>query len=662
MQVVGVAAKVTVGIKHTSTFAQRRASLVALLGSIRRFYGRSLPIIVTDEGDEDVAVSQHRMQLRGQGVTVLVLAAGSGLSHGRNQIVAAAATEYVALMDDDVSFQPTTSLPTLVDALDSDSGSALAGGCYTDDSGESNCYNMNFHVDEGGSTVRVVPSVPTSGCHKVDVTHNFFVARTAVLRRFGWDARQKMMEHETFFYQLYLHRLGVMACPNVTVRHPNKLSSAGATDRNYTRNSIRFREERFAQYLCKNFPELARMTTPYAQWHCRMRVFCTPAWWAQFAFDASSCTGMQYSSTDDTSAVELPLVSRTIHSSHLFSLTLPRSRDQGQYYHVPLLVIVLTEGAHALRRQRQRATWINYVWHQAHLSRERVPWRLFYAMACPQNQNGGRPKCDHLMGDIVALKSAPDGASAVQLSIEAIRWALNAASFDAVMLTDDLSLIHIGRLWTWMVGRASNPAAPRTARTPGASHSSLRSLRGVVAGSPNRPREKANLIGADLLLGYDVCKALILRLDAMGSARSKISFGKDTTTIATLLMSMLVDFKLMPKLTLIPHFVSTYKVSPIGPSNTLHRKHDPFILRGFGAEDSQRVFRSLLMSAHCYGNLGQVIACPKVTRWKSADGLELSNHPWRDASLDDVHALALTAISNKQLLKYVRGDASTTER
>ena len=88
------------------------------------------------------------------------------------------------------------------------------------------------------------------------------------------------------------------------------------------------------------------------------------------------------------------------------------------------------------------------------------------------------------------------------------------------------------------------------------------------------------------------------------------------------------------------------------PKGSLERVTGPLVSRGHAVEDSPAAFRRLLASANCYGNLGAPIACPKS---KSLEGLELSNRPWRDAPLDDIHALWLTGIANKQLVKYVRG-------
>eukprot|EP00966_Prymnesium_polylepis_P144450 3335740-Prymnesium_polylepis.1 len=202
--------KVTIGIKHTSQFRKRREMLEILLRSIRRLHGHQLRIIVADDGGaSDEAV------LRTWNAELLKLPTSSGLGHGRNALVRATRTRFFALLDDDVLFHQHTGLSDLVDALERDSGAVLAAGCYMDVRfNRKDCFTLQFEADEGGSVVRAHPAqLDAGGCSRVHATHNFFVAHTSTLARFGWDPRQRVMEHETFFYQLFLNQLNVLACP-----------------------------------------------------------------------------------------------------------------------------------------------------------------------------------------------------------------------------------------------------------------------------------------------------------------------------------------------------------------------------------------------------------------------------------------------------------------
>ena len=234
----------TIGIKHTSAYGFRREQLDRLLRSIRRRYATA-EVIVADDG-----CKADRTAARTHNVTLVCTEAGSGLSLGRNTIVRRASTEFVLLLDDDVVFSEATDLAALHDALVRDPGAALAGGCYDDlVRGDADCFNLAFSVTGGGTAVAArfaTLQAQGGGCGVVDATHNFFLARRSALVQHGWDARQKVMEHETFFYALWLHGQRVLACPAVRVQHNTSRSLA------YVSSSLRFgRMAYFLQYLCK---------------------------------------------------------------------------------------------------------------------------------------------------------------------------------------------------------------------------------------------------------------------------------------------------------------------------------------------------------------------------------------------------------------------------
>ena len=505
---------VTVGIKHTSNFPRRRIMLGLLLQSVREHCGPAVPVLVADDGG-----APDRAALAAAGASYIELPAFSGLSHGRNAIVRATRTPFVALMDDDVVFHASTSLGTLLNALRGSPRAALAGGCYYDMRfGRRDCFNLRFDADEGGTVVRAKP-VPTprnrapSSCHAADVrwpaererereregphahctaqalalracrsatrpieptspvqaTHNFFLARTAVLKRFAWDPRQRVMEHESFFYQLFLNQQPVLACPDVDVLHNT------TRDEEYRERSFRLKENRFMQYHCKNFPELARFHTPYLHWRCDVRKYCVPVWRAQFAYDGSECVNMQWTGSDRSMA-SLPLVAEPIHPADRFPT---RPEAPSGLPHVPLLVLIFTQRENVARRERQRATWLSFKWHSSHLSHELTPWRYLYVLgrapassARPRDASGGSQQIDTLVearaeelldqvvGDEVTLSAVTEGyENLVYKTLEAVRWALAHTSFDVLLKTDDDTVVHVGRLWMWLTSENRGPLA-----------------------------------------------------------------------------------------------------------------------------------------------------------------------------------------------------------
>ena len=442
------ASEVTICIKHTSRFERRRLMLRTLVESIRTHLGFGIQILVADDG----GLADPSSLL---GAEVIALPPAAGLSAGRNALVHRTRTPFLALLDDDVIFHQQTRLDVLLGALRQNPKAVLAAGCYMDlRFTREDCFNLRFETDEGGRVVRAKQVMAgVSGCERVHATHNFFVARTAALRRFGWDPRQKVMEHETFFYQLFLNQQEVIACANVSVRHNT------TRDDQYRERSFRLQEGRFMQYLCKNYPEVARFETPYLQWRCDTRSYCAPAWHAQFPYDGRECKSMRWDMREDRSTVVRPLVSPAVDSPWRFAL----HQDEGSQAarivdsadgrpFVPLLALVFTEQRNVARRAWQRSTWLSFRWHRGYLDHALVPWRHVFVMArSPLAGVDDASLYDRVVGDTVTLGNANESyAGLVFKTMEALRWALANVRFETLLKVDDDSIVHVGRLWAWI--------------------------------------------------------------------------------------------------------------------------------------------------------------------------------------------------------------------
>ena len=448
------ARELTIGIKHTSSYSQRRLLLAQLLRSIRHHHGAELRILVADDGgqpDHDV--------LRAHAAQYVPLPAAAGLSYGRNALVRATKTEFVAVMDDDVQFQSNVPLPALLAALKKRPAAAIAGGSTVDmRSGDTANRRLRFEASEGGVDVRAHAVPDVNGCQRVHmVADDYFLARTRTLQQLGWDSRQKMFGRESFFYQLFLNEQVVLACDDVSALHHT------TRDNEYREHSLVNKEARFAQFLCKDFPELTRFSTPYMEWRCDTRTYCVPDWQLQFAYDGAKCNAMHWSRSD-RSVVNLPLVSRAIHPVHRFPVQ--RRDDASTLRHVSLLVLILTERRNTRRREWQRETWLRFPWHTAHHSSKLVPWRYLYVLGrrrTGQQQESDDSPLDRIVGDTVTLRAVREGyGSLIFKTMEALRWALVHTSFDLLLKTDDDSMVHVGRLWQWLV--ADPP--PRIKRKP----------------------------------------------------------------------------------------------------------------------------------------------------------------------------------------------------
>ena len=427
---LALAALLTVCIKYTPGFGTRRRKLVALLHSIRKQHGLALRVIVATEIDRGETLGEAYKSLVDEGSvnSFVRLLPGAGLSAGRNALLRRVSTPFAALMDDDLVLRDNHSLPLLVRALMPREASrvAIAGGCHLDlKRGARDCFNMRFDASADGSVVRfrrahagegqksddthlpestelAMPDSQArsvSTCTPVHATHNFFVGRTAVLQRLGWDPRQRVMEHETFFYQLHLNGAQVMACPDAVALHDTRANSDDA----YEQQSLRATEglegrdpgNAYMQYLCKNLPEVRRFETPFTSWRCESRQFCTPLWDAQFAHDGRHCASFRWNASDDASTVVRPLLD-ALNRVDNHPPALPSQRRA----RIPLFAIVLTESAHAERRAWQRATWLSFRWHAlrqrdstdsgllAGDGDDLVPWRYVYVQSDDESRRG----------------------------------------------------------------------------------------------------------------------------------------------------------------------------------------------------------------------------------------------------------------------------------
>ena len=124
---------------------------------------------------------------------------------------------------------------------------------------------------------------------------------------------------------------------------------------------------------------------------------------------------------------------------------------------LPLLVLVFTQRRNVLRRKQQRATWLGFRWLHGEVRRKPPPvggvqpvgWRYVFVQAREASTEAGA--LDRVRGDVVTLSRVEEGyANLVYKTLEAVRWALAHVSFEALLKTDDDTLVHIGRAGAWL--------------------------------------------------------------------------------------------------------------------------------------------------------------------------------------------------------------------
>lgn len=168
---------------------ERPKILARLVRSIRRFYPR-LPVIVVDDSRQPVPLP---------GVDYVTLPYDSGLSAGRNAGVERVRTPYLLLLDDDYVFCRHTQLERALAVLESEPRIDILGGARVDlpfyrvpDYREAALYPTAARpVLPPGSEVASLPVF--------EKVAQFYVARTAGIRKVMWDESYKRYDHAMFF-------------------------------------------------------------------------------------------------------------------------------------------------------------------------------------------------------------------------------------------------------------------------------------------------------------------------------------------------------------------------------------------------------------------------------------------------------------------------------
>ena len=117
-----------------------------------------------------------------------------------------------------------------------------------------------------------------------------------------------------------------------------------------------------------------------------------------------------------------------------------------------LLVLVFTTKENHARRSWQRDTWIGARWRRLDKPGAQVNWRYVYVHA--RDGASDPVHVDRVVGDAVTLGAVREGyANLVYKTLEALRWAVRRVRFEALLKTDDDTVVHIGRAAAWLTSR-----------------------------------------------------------------------------------------------------------------------------------------------------------------------------------------------------------------
>lgn len=209
---------------------EREAHLVQLLESIRHF-GFQGPILIADDSLEPYG-DRIKASFPNLDISYHELKYDSGTAEGRNRLLVKVKTPYFLLCDDDFVFDRRTRLPLMKQLLEEYQLDILAGvfrqhnrktrlGKYllkvnnflnrfgwVLPSTQIYEYHAGLTILNDKISLYSIPyQDPVTVC---DLTHNFFLARTAKVKAFGgWNPVLKGGEHQNFFIRAKLAGLKV---------------------------------------------------------------------------------------------------------------------------------------------------------------------------------------------------------------------------------------------------------------------------------------------------------------------------------------------------------------------------------------------------------------------------------------------------------------------
>jgi len=188
---------------------ERPKELDRLIKSIKCFYP-SLKILVADDS--------RRPCIR-RDVEYYELPYNIGLSAGRNFLLNKVMTKYFALFDDDHVCTKNTKLCEMISILEHNPID-LVGGDFINEGIIRSCFQGIYEINNGILVQHIGKNKgKVNGYPLYDVVHNFFVARTELVKNILWDENIWCgREHADFFLRCR-GRLNITYSPKFSVNH-----------------------------------------------------------------------------------------------------------------------------------------------------------------------------------------------------------------------------------------------------------------------------------------------------------------------------------------------------------------------------------------------------------------------------------------------------------
>lgn len=173
-----------------------------LVKSIKKFYPKA-KIYIADDSVKPVKI---------KGIKVFQLPFDSGLSLGRNILVAKTDEPYLVFLDDDFIFTKETDIKKFFDFLEENKKYGIVCGALRE-KGEIRHYEGIYKQEKDKLYYCRTCS------RKVDFGFNFFMARREIFNKVWWNPELKLGEHTDFFLTAKEKKINVYYLSEVIVEH-----------------------------------------------------------------------------------------------------------------------------------------------------------------------------------------------------------------------------------------------------------------------------------------------------------------------------------------------------------------------------------------------------------------------------------------------------------
>ena len=148
-------------------------------------------------GDQNPS-KEKKERFEAQGIRYVELEYDCGLCKARNELVKLVNTDYVLIGDDDFMYTGTAKVDRMLALIENHKEIDLIGGRITEGGVVKNY--QGFIEEYPGHFIYKKLESTSDGVVPVDLTFNFFVAKTAAVRATQWDEQIKVAyEHSSFF-------------------------------------------------------------------------------------------------------------------------------------------------------------------------------------------------------------------------------------------------------------------------------------------------------------------------------------------------------------------------------------------------------------------------------------------------------------------------------